>query len=360
MFYRLYRPQRFSELVGLDSVKAILLSQVQQKKFAHAYLFAGPKGTGKTTTARILAKALNCQKIGQDGEPDNACENCLSINKGSFLDLIEIDAASNRGIEDIRSLRESVRLSASHGKYKVYIIDESHMLTPEAFNALLKTLEEPPSHVVFILATTESHKLPATIISRCQRFAFERATIAQIVEKLKTICAKEGIKISDEDLGEIAKSAQGGFRDAETLLEQVASSGKTAAEVLGIPADSNLSEFIDLLINHDTKGALLFINNLYGDGVNLEKFNERVLEYIRDLLLVKAGVGEQVLEVGKEVFAKMSEQAQSLQDAEMDLLIEKFTQSLENMSLTTIPPLPLEVAVFEVTKSIGKDTEVGG
>src|SRR3972149_1256434 len=232
MLYRTYRPQKFSELVGLETVKQTLQNQVKDDKIAHAYLFAGPRGTGKPTPARILAKAVNCEHP-QAGEPDGECRVCKQIEGGRYLDLIEIDAASNRGIEDIRTLREKIRLVPSVGKYKVYIIDEAHQLTHDASGALLKTLEEPPAHAIFILATTDPYRLLETIRSRCQRFTFERAPVSLIVEKLKEIVKKEKAKISDEDLEQIAKAAGGGFRDAENLLEQVLTGGQKIEDLIG-------------------------------------------------------------------------------------------------------------------------------
>lgn len=347
MLYRTYRPQKFSELVGLDTVKKTLQSQVKEGKVAHAYLFAGPRGTGKTTTARILAKAINCEKP-QDGEPDGKCGVCRQIEEGRYLDLIEIDAASNRGIDDVRALREKVRLTPSVGKYKIYIIDEAHMLTQEAANALLKTLEEPPAHAIFILATTEPYKLSDTIRSRCQRFSFERAPVALIVDKLKEIVKKESAKLSDEELKEIAKASGGGFRDAETLLEQVITGGQKVEELIGLAQLSDLGIFFDHLIVGKTSDALFFINDLYGKGVAMENLTVRILEYLRDLLLIQAGVGDELVEVGKEQYEVMRKQADELTNGRLEEMINKFTQAYEYLAQAAVPTLPLEVAIVEV------------
>ncbi len=349
MLYRKYRPQKFSEIVGLESVKKTLNSQVKGKKFVHAYLFAGSRGTGKTTTARVLAKAINCLKP-KAGEPCRVCRVCKQIEEGRYLDLIEIDAASNRGIDDIRTLRERVKLAPSSGKYKVYIIDEAHMLTPEAFNALLKTLEEPPVHAIFILCTTEPHKLPETICSRCQRFNFERASVKLIVERLSGICKKEKANLGEEDLTEIAKASGGGFRDAETLLEQVITGGQKVVDLVGIASLENLEEFFDFLLGDETSPALVYVNDLYDKGVSMENFNQKVLEYLRDLLLIKVGVGESLVEVGKERFEKMKEQVASLNSQRLNYMINRFTQSYENLVQSSIPTLPLEVAIVQITR----------
>src|SRR3990170_6257181 len=309
MLYRTYRPQKFSELVGLETVKQTLQNQVKEDKVAHAYLFAGPRGTGKTTTARILAKAINCQasetRRQRSGEPCGKCSACKQIEEGRYLDLIEIDAASNRGIDDIRSLREKVRLAPSTGKYKVYIVDEAHMLTADASNALLKTLEEPPAHVVFVLATTEPYKLLETIRSRCERFTFERAPVALSVEKLKEIVKKEKAKIGEDELEQIAKAAGGGFRDAETLLEQVLTGGQKIEDLIGFAKLSDLGDFFDNLISGQASPALVFINELSSQGVAMDDLGEKILEYLRDLLLIKAGVGDELVEVPAEQYAKM-------------------------------------------------------
>ncbi|HLD96293.1 MAG TPA: DNA polymerase III subunit gamma/tau [Patescibacteria group bacterium] len=353
MLYRTYRPQKFSELVGLDPVKNTLQSQVKDGKTAHAYLFAGPRGTGKTTTARILAKAINCEH-SKAGEPDGVCRVCKQIEDGRYLDLIEIDAASNRGIEDIRSLREKIRLAPSVGRYKVYIIDEAHMLTADASNALLKTLEEPPAHAIFILATTEPHRLLETIRSRCQRFTFERAPVALIVEKLKEIVKREKAKISDENLEQIAKAAGGGFRDAETLLEQVLIGGAKIEDLVGFSKLADLGGFFDNLIAGQVAPALVFVNDLSSQGIAMDDLGEKILEYLRDLLLIKVGVGDELVEVPAEQYKVMSRQAQEISEEKLEEMINKFTQAYDYLSQAVIPSLPLEVAVVEVASNENK------
>lgn len=326
MFYTKYRPQKFSELFGLESVAKILTSQLEKQQVNHAYLFYGPRGTGKTTTARILAKEVGCRG----------------------LDLIEIDAASNRGIDDIRDLRGKINLAPTQSPRKVYVIDEVHMLTKEAFNALLKTLEEPPEHAILILCTTEPHKVPETIRSRCQRFEFKRATMADIVKKLRFIADQEKAKVADEDLGLIAKNAEGGFRDAETMLEQMIVGGLPAAEVVGLAAGESVGEFVGLLLNQQVGEAIKFINRMYESDSNLLTFNQTLLEYLRSLLLIQAKVGEELLEAPEENYKQMETQVRELSPQKLDFMIKEFTHSVEMLSTATIPQLPLEMAVVRV------------
>ncbi|HSN93440.1 MAG TPA: DNA polymerase III subunit gamma/tau, partial [Anaerolineaceae bacterium] len=224
--YRTWRPALWEEVVGQEPIVTTLKNAIATNKVGHAYLFAGPRGTGKTTSARLLAKAVNCLDEDLGNRPCNHCANCLAVNEGRFLDLIEIDAASNTSVDDIRDLRDKINFSPSQGRMKVYIIDEVHMLSSSAFNALLKTLEEPPSHVIFILATTEIHKIPATVLSRCQRYEFRRIPVPTIIEKLKILCKQENIKIDDDALSLVARQATGAMRDAISLVDQLSSIGK--------------------------------------------------------------------------------------------------------------------------------------
>jgi len=296
---------------------------------------------------------------GQNGEPCDKCQNCKSIQAGRFLDLIEIDAASNRGIDDIRDLREKIKLSPSGGKYKVYIIDEVHMLTTEAFNALLKTLEEPPKHAVFILATTDPHKVPVTIKSRCQAVEFKRADMGSLVTKLSQIAKDQKAKVTEDDLKLIAKAGNGGFRDAETLLEEVIKGGVTAKEVTGLVADSRIPEFVEDLVKRDSKAAIVLVNQVYESGVELAFWTKELLEYLRKLMLVQAGLGRELVDVTEEQFEEMlrvvgvgrDRPAGEARLAPTDLILDTvtiFMRAYENLKLAAIPQLPLEVGVLEV------------
>ncbi len=330
MFYTKYRPQKFEQLFGLEPIARALTAQLEKKQVGHAYLFFGPRGTGKTTTARILAKEVGCRG----------------------LDLIEIDAASNRGIDDIRSLREKIGLAPAESPYKVYVIDEAHMLTKEAFNALLKTLEEPPAHAILILCTTEPHKIPETIRSRCQKFDFKRASTQDIVSKLKFIVEGEGAKVDIKDLELIAKNAEGGFRDAETMLEQMIVGGLDAAEIVGLSAGELVGDFVELLLNRQVPESIEFINRTYESGSNLNNFNQTVLEYLRGLLLIKSGVGEKLLEAPEENYKRMEEQSSRLDPQKLDFMITEFTQLVGHLQDSVILQLPLELAVVRICENL--------
>ena len=353
VFYRKWRPQTLSEVVGQEPVTKTLRHAVESGKVAHAYLFCGPRGTGKTSMARILAKAVNCpNKAG--GEPCNACDICRSITEGRALDVIEIDAASNRGIDEIRSLREKANYAPSLARYKVYIIDEVHMLTEAACNALLKTLEEPPPHVIFVLATTEAHKVLTTIVSRCQRFNFHRLRQTEIMDKLKLICNKEKIHIEPASLELIARAATGSLRDAENILQQMIACYGNRIELdqiqaeLGIGWDSRVRELARCVISRDVAAGLRTVNSLNCDGVDLRQFNLGLVEYLRGLLLVKSGCGE-ALDVTSEDLAEMSSLASN---APMDYLLK----AVKSFSTIDFPSdnysaLSLEMALVDCALS---------
>ena len=353
VFYRKWRPQTLSEVLGQEPVTQTLLHAVEGGKIAHAYLFCGPRGTGKTSTARILAKAVNCPNQA-GGEPCNACDMCRSITEGRALDVIEIDAASNRGIDEIRSLREKANYAPSLARYKVYIIDEVHMLTEAACNALLKTLEEPPGHVIFVLATTEAHKVISTIVSRCQRFNFHRLRQTEIMDKLKLICEKEGIHIEPGALELIARAATGSLRDAENILQRMIAYYGNQIELtkvqteLGVGWDSRVRQLARCIVNRDVAAGLKVINNLNSDGVDLRQFNLGLVEYLRGLLLAKSRC-EEALDVTSEDLAEMGSLAAS---ATMDYLLNA-VKSFSGIDFRNdnYSALPLELALLDCALS---------
>jgi len=359
VFYRKWRPQTLAEIVGQEQVTQTLNNALNSGRVSHAYLFYGPRGTGKTSTGRILAKAVNCLSQGK-GEPCNQCEMCRAITEGRALDVIEIDAASNRGIDEIRDLREKVNYAPNQARYKVYIVDEVHMLTKEAANALLKTLEEPPPYVIFVLATTEIHKVPATILSRCQRFDFRRISQADVVAKLAQICSAEGIQIDPEGLRLIAKSATGSLRDAENLLEQLTTYYGTEIglhqiqAILGITGDQRAKELVKHIVNNDTSAGLSTINSVNNDGLDLRQFNREVVEYIRQLLLIKTG-SEEATDLTAEDIAELKELAGRTSLAQISKAIKLFSQ-LE-LGFDNYSTLPLELALVDCAQTLVEERE---
>ncbi len=354
-FYRKYRPQSFSQIVGQTTVVKILTGAIKQGTLSHAYLFSGPRGSGKTSTARILAKTLNCMR---KNAPCNECENCLEITKGTSLDVIELDAASNRGIDEIKNLIGKVSFSPAKSKFKVYIIDEAHMLTKEAFNALLKTLEEPPSHAVFILATTEIHKIPPTILSRCQGLDFKRSGLDDLKKYINIIIKSEKLKIEDTALTLIAQAADGSLRDSATILEQVASIslGKITIEnvefSLGLVMQKEVMDFFENIFNKNVKKCLNGIEDLVYSGYNIGLFIQKCIGFLRLYYLSYFQIKETVIIKEESDFIEKYKETVSIQDVIQ--MIKVLIEAKEQTNSAYISQLPLEIAIFEIIDNISR------
>jgi DNA polymerase-3 subunit gamma/tau len=358
VFYLKYRPQKFSDIVGQDHITKTLLSALISRRTSHAYLFSGPRGTGKTSVARILSKAINCQKP-KNGEPCNQCEFCQEITLGKALDVVEIDAASNRGIDEIRELRDKIKFSPAKLSYKIFIIDEVHMLTREAFNALLKTLEEPPEHALFILATTEVHKVPDTILSRCQRFDFKRIKISDLIKYLEKISKKEKIAIDKTSLELIAVNSEGAFRDAANLLDQASSLGQkinadSLQTILGLADISAVDQLIDYLTIDKQNSAIELVNELLEHGHDLVSFNRKLIEHLRHILIFKFSQKDNLIEVTAEQLKKIKDQADKLSTKQLIKFIKLFLEAEKKINLTSLPQLPLEMAILETSNKLSE------
>jgi DNA polymerase III subunit gamma/tau len=367
VFYRKHRPKLFSEIIGQKHVVQTLTNAISSDKVSHAYLFCGPRGSGKTTIARLLAKSVNCENR-KGFEPCNKCSSCLEIIKGSSMDLVEIDAASHRGIDEIRELKEGIKFAPTKSKKKIYIIDEAHQLTKEAFNALLKILEEAPEHAMFILATTEAQKMIATIISRCQRFNFNKLTVSEIIERLEIIARKEGIKLTKEALTLIASNSDGAIRDAESLLGQVFSfvcggdkekqvKAEDIGDLLGLVETGLVSHIVDLILEKKVGESLNYLNGLVNKGKDLHEFTKRLLDYSRKILLVKI-VGDAdkknsliesiLVNLTDEDFEKLKKQADSFSEVDLRKALDLLIDAQSRMKYSSIPQLPLELAIVEI------------
>lgn len=361
VLYRKYRPQTFSEIIGQEHIVKTLTNSILSGIISHAYLFSGPRGSGKTTIARLLAKSFNCQnRKDNEFEPCNKCSSCLEIMENRSMDLIEIDAASHRGIDEMKELRDGIKFAPTKSKYKIFILDEAHQLSRDAANALLKTLEEPPAHAIFILATTEIHKMISTIISRCQRFDFRKLTLPEIVKRLEIISEKEKIKVEKPALELIAVNAGGSIRDAESLLGQVLSfEGKEiraedVKNLLGLVEIGLVSQFSDFLCQKKAPEAINFLNEIAEKGSDLQEFNKSLISYLRQALILKITGLETanplITGLTKEEFQKLQEQAAIFKEEELRQILNLFLEAGNKMRYSSIPQLPLELAIIEATE----------
>ncbi len=349
--YRKWRPQTWDEVVGQPHVIQSLRNAVKGERVAHAYLFAGPRGTGKTTTARLLAKAVNCLADDPGARPCNRCQACVAVNESRFLDLIEIDAASNTSVEDVRQLRERINFAPNEGRAKVYIVDEVHMLSAAAFNALLKTLEEPPSHAIFILATTEVHKIPATVLSRCQRHEFRRLPVSVIVDYLAQQVAAEGYQAEPEALEAIARQATGSFRDAISLLDQMVSTGQAVTlggvqAILGTAASQAVQGLMVAWVGSQASEGLTLINRALDGGADSRQMARQIVDYLRNLLMVQMG-NQELLEITPESRPRLEAEAAGVTQARLLLGLEAFSAAAREGRSSWQPALPLELAFLE-------------
>lgn len=353
--YRKWRPLLWDEVISQEHIIQTLKNAVASNHVAHAYLFSGPRGTGKTTAARLLAKAVNCLNPDPAKRPCNECAHCVAVNENRFMDLIEIDAASNTSVEDVRDLRDKINFAPSQGTYKVYIIDEVHMLSTAAFNALLKTLEEPPPHAIFILATTEIHKIPATVLSRCQRHEFRRVPLGEITRHLNEICKAEGIKADAEAINTIARQASGGMRDAISLLDQLASTDdkitlELAQMVLGTATNQSVLGLVQAVIDHQPAAGLEEIHRALNGGADARALARQIVEYLRSLMLIKLGNGEQV-EAPNDIRAQMTKHAAALPIADVLRMMRSFNAAANDQRGSWSPSLGLELAFAEALEA---------
>jgi len=361
---RKYRPQRFEEVVGQSHVTTTLVNAIKANRISHAYLFAGPKGTGKTTVARILAKALNC-KDGPTPEPCNQCDSCNEIAIGRSMDVMEIDGASNNSVDDVRALRENIRYVPIKGKYKIYIIDEVHMLSDSAFNALLKTLEEPPAHAIFIFATTEPHQIPQTVLSRCQRFDFRRIPTNDLVKTIQTIAQKEKLEIDQDASYILARRADGSLRDILSLLDQVTAFGGEAempssprrvtkelvAQTLGLVDQEKLFEITDAISQKDAPRGLSILNQLIDSGIDLPEFVNSLLHHFRDLLVAKVGQDSKILfDLSDTYIDRYKEKAKDFSETDILRMIKVVADLNLTLKRATDPRIFLELALMKLLK----------
>ncbi len=360
VLYRKYRPKNFSEVVGQEHIVQTITNALVNDLISHCYLFTGPKGSGKTTIARLLAKAANCQNPKKH-EPCNECSACLEINRGSAIDLIEIDAASNRGIDDVRELREGIRFAPTRLKYKVFIIDESHQLSKDAANALLKMLEEPPSYVLFILATTELHKMIPTIVSRCQRFDFRKLSALEILNKLEKIVKAEKIKAEKPVLEMIAANAEGALRNAEVLLDQSLSFAKTLdkqeiksediKQLLGIIDSEIITNLLDSVFEKKPGQALELLGQSIEKGADPAEIAKGLVEYLRQALIFKINpetLDSAFINLTQEAKERLKEQTSKTQENDIRKALKSFLEAQNKIKYASIPQLPLELAILEI------------